>query len=109
MRRKQTFKGGIMFSYRIFKQADDILLAISDSNIVGEILKEKDLEMKVSEDFYSEKFCDDNKAITLIKNSTIVNAIGKNIINLMLKEKLIEKENILKINGVPHAQIITIK
>jgi len=109
MRCKQAFKGDIVFSYKIFKQGDDTLLAISDSNIVGKTLKEKDIEMKVSEEFYSEEFCDDERALALIKNSTIVNAIGESIINLMLKEKLIEKENILKINGVPHAQIITIK
>ena len=65
--------------------------------------------MKVSEEFYSEEFCDDERALDLIKNSTIVNAIGESIINLMLKENLIEKENILKINGVPHVQIITIR
>jgi len=98
-----------MFSYKVFKQDDDILLAISDSNIVGKTLQEKDIKIKVSEDFYSEKSCDDNEATILIKRATIVNAIGKNIINLMIKGKFIEKENILKINGVPHAQIITIK
>jgi hypothetical protein len=109
MRRKQAFKGDMMFSYKIFKQGDDILLAISDSNIIGKTLREKELEIRVNEDFYSEKICDGEKAVELINDATIVNAIGEYIIDLMVKEKLIEKENILKIGGVPHAQIIKIK
>jgi hypothetical protein len=99
----------MMFSYKIFKQGDDILLAISDSNIIGKTLREKELEIRINEDFYSEKICNDKEASVLIKNATIVNAIGEDIINLLLNEKFIEKENILKIGGVPHAQIITIK
>jgi hypothetical protein len=98
-----------MFSYKIFRQGDNILLAISDSNIIGKTFRKNNVEISVSEDFYSDRFCDEKKVTDLIKNATIVNAIGKDIINLMLKEKFIEKENILEIDGVPHAQIITLK
>jgi len=109
MRCKQAFKVDMMFSYKLFRQGNDILLAISDSDIIGKTLREKDLEIRVNEDFYSEKSCDNKEASNLIRDATIVNAIGENIINMMLDKKIIEKENIMKIDGVPHAQVIKIK
>ena len=109
MRCKQTSRGDLMFSYKIFRQNDDILLAISDSDIIGKTFKEDEVEIKVTEDFYSDKLCNDTEAKDLIKNSTIINAIGENIINLLLKENMIDEEKILRISGVPHAQIIAIK
>ena len=97
-----------MFSYKIFKQGNDILLAISDPDIIGKTLRKDDVEVEISEAFYSGESCDEAAAIELIQKATIVNAIGKDVITLMLKEKFIEKDKIMEIEGVPHAQIITV-
>ncbi len=99
----------MMFSYRLFKQGNDVLLAISDSAIIGKTLRKDDVEIEVSEAFYSGESCDETAAIELIQKATIVNAIGKEVINLMLKKRFIEKDKIMEIEGVPHAQIITIR
>ena len=98
-----------MFSYKIFRQGNDILLAISDPDIIGKKLQKDDIEIEVSEAFYSGESCDEAAAIELIQKATIVNAIGKDVIDLMLKNRFIEKDKIMEIEGVPHAQIITIR
>lgn len=97
------------FSYRIFKHGRDILLAISDISILGKTFREGELEININEEFYSDKFADENEIIEKIRNVTIVNAIGNEIIELMLKERMIAEDCIFRIQGVSHAQIISIE
>jgi hypothetical protein len=47
-------------------------------------------------------------AIELVKESTIVNLIGANIVNKAIEEGLVHPEAVLEISGVPHAQIVKI-
>ena len=99
-----------MFSYKVFRQGEDVLLAVSDSDLLGKTLNENDLAVRVDEGFYSEKSSDNEEEIAeLMANATIVNAIGEKTISLMIKRKFIDQENILRIEGVPHAQVIKLR
>ena len=97
------------FAYKIFGHEHDVILAISDLSLVGKSFEEGDLQIDVSEDFYCDKECSRDEALELIKNATIINAVGKRIITLMLKENIIDKKTVLTIDGVPHAQVVKIK
>jgi hypothetical protein len=94
------------FSYRITQHGSDIILAISDHVLIGKKFEENDLQLAVSKEFYCGQVCGASKIRELIRSATIINAVGKNIISLLLEEKLIESKNIIMIQGVPHAQIV---
>mgnify|MGYP001602783022 FL=1 len=47
---------------------------------------------------------DEKQVVGIIKDAGNVNLMGKKSIELGLKAGIIEKENIIKIKGVPHAQ-----
>jgi len=47
-------------------------------------------------------------AVELMKESTIVNMVGPNIVNKAIEKGLVHPEAVLKISGVPHAQIVKI-
>jgi hypothetical protein len=97
------------FCYKIFRQGDDTLLAVSDSSIIGKTFNEGDIQINVSRDFYHGKECSRNEIIKILKSATIVNAVGKKIVDIMVKENIIESDSVLIIEGVPHAQIIYVK
>lgn len=97
------------FAYRIFAHGNDVLLAISDAAIVGKTFSSEDIEINVSKEFYSGKLCTENEAIRLVKNASIVNAVGKEIITLLLNNGFVGNEKILLIGDVPHAQIIAVR
>jgi hypothetical protein len=63
---------------------------------------------EVREEFYKGIKVTSEEAIELCKHSTIVNMIGKRIVNQAIKAGLVHPQAILKINGVPHAQIVKI-
>lgn len=96
------------FSYHIFHQDSDTLLAICDYVILGQTFEEGDMQIEVSREFYHEKECQPKEVKNLIRNATIVNAVGKEIVSLLVKEKIADEEHVLVIDGVPHVQIIKI-
>ena len=97
------------FCYKIHENQGEVLLAICDLSIIGKTIEDNNLKLVVSEEFYKQEICDEEHIKKIIKGATIINLIGKDIISVMLNEKIIEKDRIMEINGVPHAQIICIK
>jgi len=98
----------LKFSYKIHKKDDEIILAICDSSLLGKNLEDDEMNFHVSEEFYSQDTCDDAHIKELIGTATILNVIGNDIINIMIDEKLVQEDKIMKIAGVPHAQIIKV-
>ena len=96
------------FCFRIHDAGSNMILAICDESTLGLSLEEGELRLEVSRDFYSGSECDESEALELIESNTIVNAVGEGIISLMLKNKLVEESNVLRISGVPHAQLISV-
>lgn len=99
----------MQFSYRVFEQGGDRLLAISDAAIVGKTFSGGELEITVSRDFYAAGNCNANDVLKLIKGATIVNAVGNDIIGLLCAKGFVDRRNVLLIGDVPHAQIIIIR
>ncbi len=97
------------FSYRVFRQGGEVLLAISDADIIGMTFSEGDLEITVSKEFYSGSECDEKEAVRLARSSTIVNATGRRIVGLLEENGLVDKKMVLHIGRVPHAQIVSVK
>jgi hypothetical protein len=69
-------------------------------------MKERKITIEISEKFYGGKLIDEEKAIKLLNKATIGNLMGKNIVELASKNGFIVKENVILIDGVPHAQFV---
>ena len=48
---------------------------------------------------------DEDKILDIMKKAETLNIVGKRSINLALKNGIIIKENVIKIKGIPHAQL----
>jgi hypothetical protein len=90
------------------KQGSQTILATCDCDICGKTLRDGKIVFEVSEEFYKGIKVTSEEAIELCKQSTIVNMIGKCIVNQAVKAGLVHPEAILKIKGIPHAQIVKI-
>ena len=97
-----------MFSYNVFKQGDDILLAICDYKVLDKTFESGELTIAVSE-FYKGNKCDEKDVIKLAKKSTIINAVGNDIIKLLIDRGFVEDSHVLKIGGIMHAQVIVMR
>ena len=82
------------------------MLSICDAEILGKTLCEGKIVFRVTEEFYKGAEVDVEEAIAMIENSTIVNMIGKNIVQKAVEKGYVHPEAILNIEGIPHAQIV---
>jgi hypothetical protein len=88
------------------KQGNQTILATCDCGICGKTLKDGKIVFEVREEFYKGMRVTIEEAIELCKQSTIVNMVGKYIVNQAVKAGLVHPEAIIEINGIPHAQIV---
>jgi hypothetical protein len=97
-----------MFWCKVFSTKYDLVVAICDEDLIDKEIETKELKIKISKNFYGEKLIDEKIALRLMKKATVCNLMGKNIVELAEKNKFIIKENIIFINGIPHAQFVKI-
>ena len=83
-----------------------MILATCDCELLGQVLHDGKIMFEVREEFYKGMKVTIEEAIELCKHSTIVNMIGKCIVDQAVKAGLVHPEAILEISGVPHAQIV---
>jgi len=88
------------------KIGNTVLLAICDAEIIGKTLREGKIVFHVKEEFYKGTKVSIEEAIAMIENSTIVNMIGKNVVEKAIEKGYVHPDAVLNIGGIPHAQIV---
>lgn len=91
---------------KLRKIGNNVLLSICDAEILGRTLREGKIVFQVTEEFYKGEEVDVEEAVSMIETSTIVNMIGKNVVQKAVEKGYVHPEAILNIDGVPHAQIV---
>ncbi len=90
----------------MYRTRYEIVVALCDESLLGKVIKRKGVDIEISKGFYGEKKIDEAVAARLMQKSTIGNLFGKEIISLARKNGFITKENIILIDGIPHAQFV---
>jgi hypothetical protein len=88
------------------KIGNNVLLAMCDAEILGKTLRKGKIVFHVKEQFYKGTKVSVQEAMAMIENSTIVNMIGKNVVQKAIEKGHVHPEGIISIEGIPHAQIV---
>ena len=86
----------------------EVLLAAADSELMNRDLREGKLHLNVKPEFYGEMKVSEQTFISSLGICTIANLVGERVVNAAVDANYIDKENIIKIDGVPHAQLAKI-
>lgn len=89
---------------RIRKLKNETLVTICDEELLGEKFTEGKLKLEVKNSFYLGEEASVEKCIEALKEATIANLVGS-IIKHAIKADIIDPDNVLKIQDVPHAQM----
>lgn len=92
----------------IKKIGQNVVLAVCDCELLGKTLREGKIVFRIKNEFYNGRKATLEEAVGLINNSTIVNLVGKCCVEKAIAEGFVHPEAVLKIEGVPHAQIVKI-
>ena len=91
----------MQFSARVTNYQNNTMLNICDIDILGKNIVEGELHMNISESYYGEKLVEKEEAKKLLKQSSIINMVGKNTISLSIELGIGSENGIKTISNVP--------
>ncbi len=90
---------------KIYHVRGETLLAACDAELLGRTLSEGILRLEVRESFYRDVLVDRESLKNALKIATIANLVGERTVGVALEMGCVAEENVLYIEGVPHAQM----
>jgi hypothetical protein len=94
-----------MISVKVYRHGLDTLVAACDLDIMGQTFKSKGLRIQVSEGFYKGDSGDEDMLVSRLQMATVANLVGKRTIEIAVKHGFVDPGCVIKIGGVPHAQM----
>ncbi len=91
----------MLFSVRQTGYQKNTMLNICDVDLVGKKISEKNLQVDLIKNFYGEKIVEKIEAENLLKNSSVINMVGKETISLSMNLGIGSEKGIKKVSGVP--------
>ena len=94
-----------MFTVKMHRCGNDLLLAAADKDLLGRKLREGQLRLEVLPSFYEGEDADEELLLNRLSMCTVANLVGEKVIEVAMQGGYIDRGNVLMIEGVPHAQL----
>ena len=91
---------------KIHKARGETVVAMCDCGILGKTFKEGELKITVSERFYRGYLVDVDECEPYLREASIGNFVGDLSVSKAIEMGLVEEKNVIRIDGVPHAQMV---
>jgi len=94
-----------MICIKIHTKGTERLLAACDADIVGKTFSSGKLRIEVAGSFYKEDVVEDEVLLNWLRLATIANLVGERTVGIAVDNGFVDKDNIIMIGCVPHAQM----
>jgi len=91
----------MQFSVRVSNYQKNTMLNICDAELLGKKIIQDELNMHISESYYGEKLVEKEEAKSLLKNSVIINMVGKKVVSLSIELGIGSENGIKTISDIP--------
>jgi len=92
---------------KIYNINGEFMVAACSKELIGKTFREDGVVLELKESFYKGTLTTEEELVELLNKATIANLAGK-AVDIALKNNFINKEGIIEISGVKHAQIVLI-
>lgn len=82
------------------------VVAMCDEEILGKTFEENEVCLDVKKSFYGGKLVSEDEAVEIMRKADILNLVGERTIGLAIELGIVSQIHIIKIKGVPHAQVV---
>jgi uncharacterized protein len=93
-----------VFRIKRYNQGKERLLAACDEEVLGRNLKEGKLRLNVTPEFYDGFEAGEDELESQLRTCTIANLVGEHCVEVAIRLGFVARENVIRIEGVPHAQ-----
>lgn len=94
---------------RMHKKEGRTIVAVCDKDLLGQLIEDGKRQLDLQGEFYKGVEMPRGELGDLVRNADGVNLVGKEAVQLGLDEGIIEKEDVLTVKGVPHAQAVLVQ
>jgi hypothetical protein len=91
---------------RVFRDPNRTLVAICDSALIGKTFREGKVKLDVKAEFYRGSLTSVEKAMEALESADIGNLVGDVSVSAAIDRGLVDSAAIIKVNGIPHVQIV---
>jgi hypothetical protein len=81
------------------------MINICDLDLVGKVINKGDFEINISKEYFHDEEINEDEAANLLKSSSMLNLVGKNVIALALGLKLAKENSVKVIEDVPFLMV----
>lgn len=107
VRFKETDKIMIKMIVKIHKTDDKrLVLAVCDNDILGKKFEESNKQLDLTSDFYKGEERTNEETCDLMRNSYMLNLVGKKTIKFALDKKIIDQNNVKNICNIPYSTVV---
>lgn len=93
------------FIARRIKWQDAVLLNICDEELLGTTVKGDSIEMQISRDYFGSEKVSEEKAIEMVKGSSIINLAGSRIVEKVVGNSLASERAVKRVGDVDFLMI----
>jgi len=98
----------MQFSVKVSNYQKNTMLNICDVELLGKKIIQDGLNMHISESYYGEKLVEKEEAKSLLKNSAIINMVGKKVVSLSIELGIGSENGIKTISDIPFLLVFKI-
>ncbi|RLG81971.1 MAG: DUF424 domain-containing protein [Thermoprotei archaeon] len=84
------------------------VVAVCDEELLGKVFKEGRITLVVNKEFFKGSLVDLDEAIEYLRYAYTAMLVGERIIGEALRLRLIHPDAVIRVSGVPFAQIVRI-
>ena len=95
-----------MICMKIYKHGDELLISACDENILGKYFKEGKFRLRVKKKFYDGIRVNAETLKEYLKKATIANLVGEETVNCAIEAGIVDPDCVIRIQNVPHAQMV---
>lgn len=96
---KKLAKKEVTFMVRTVSWQGAVQVSICDSEMFGQTVKGDGLEIKVSKEYFGGDLVDKERALDLVRGSSVANLVGNNIVKSVVDARLASALAVRKIGG----------
>ncbi|ELZ07008.1 DUF424 domain-containing protein [Natrialba aegyptia] len=85
---------------------EGLLVAVCDSDILGETFEAEDLSLTVTDEFYGGDEVDEETVIDSLARADVANIVGTRAVSLAIEEGFVDEANVLDVGETRHAQLL---
>lgn len=93
------------FCLRARRTEKEYLVAVCDAQLIGATVCDEDIELFVSERFFGCDAVDMEQCLSEMRKATSLNLIGKSIVEIAIKERLINEQSVMWIDCPNHGKV----